>query len=423
MVLLREKRMGFCGKGQVSAVKYDFHSIISRQGRDALAVDGIGGCWWGYEPAAPKAGFDVIPMWVADMNFPTVSTIPEAVIERVKHPLYGYFQPPKEYFDAIFRWQEQQNGVSELFSEYIGYENGILGGIASALNALCLRGDPILVHTPTYVGFTNVLRDNGYSLVHSALTLDKNNVWRMDFTDMEQKIVRNRIHVLIFCSPHNPCGRVWERWELERMMELCKKYDVYVISDEIWSDLTLASYQHIPTQSVSEDAKQRTVALYAPSKTFNLAGLVGGYRIVYNQQLRERIEKASALSYYNNMNVLSMHALMGAYTLEGMRWLKELRQVLTQNVEYACAFIAEHFDGVSVSRPQGTYMLFPDCSGWCLKHRESMDNLVKAGWDVGVAWQDGRTLQSANHVRINLALPFTQVKEAFERMSRYVFTE
>ena len=143
-------------------------------------------------------------------------------------------------------------------------------------------------------------------------------------------------------------------------MELCEKYDVYVVSDEIWSDIILGGHRHIPTQSVSEDARNRTAAMYAPSKTFNLAGLVGSYHIIYNKWLRERVEKESSLAHYNDMNVLSMHALIGAYKPEGYEWLSELRQVLTGNVDFACRYIAGRFDGVRVSKPQGTYMLFLD---------------------------------------------------------------
>ena len=166
-------------------------------------------------------------------------------------------------------------------------------------------------------------------------------------------------------------------------MEIYKKHDVYVVSDEIWSDLILEGHKHIPTQSVSEDARNRTVAMYAPSKTFNLAGLVGSYHIIYNDWLRERILKESSLSHYNEMNVLSMHALIGAYKQEGYEWVDELRQVLTGNAEFACNFIQEHFDGVEVSKPEGTYMLFLDCTTWCEKHGKSIDELLKAGVEVG----------------------------------------
>lgn len=401
-------------------MKYDFTSIMDRHGKDAIAVDGLGSMP-GFAPDLPKEGFDIIPMWVADMNFPTVPTIPETIIERVKHPAYGYFSATEEYYDSIIQWQEKRNGVLGLTKECIGYENGVIGGVLSALAVFCSKGDNVLLHSPTYIGFTAGLSNNGYNIVHSPLVQDENGIWRMDYADMEKKIVENHIHATVFCSPHNPCGRVWERWEIEKAMELFQKHDVMVVSDEIWSDLTLEGYQHIPTQSVSADARNRTVALYAPSKTFNLAGLVGSYHIIYNRALRDRIDKESSLSHYNEMNVLSMHALIGAYKPEGYEWVDELRQVLTQNVDYACQYIQEHFEGVAVSRPQGTYMLFLDCTEWCKKHGKTIQELEKAGYDVGVAWQDGTMFHGPCHVRMNLALPLSRVQEAFRRLDAYVF--
>lgn len=397
-------------------MKYDFTSILDRNGKDAIAVEHIP-----IPGAQVKEGFDRIPMWVADMNFPTVPTVVEAMMERVQHPAYGYFDPSEEYYASIIRWQEKRNGVTGLKPEHIGYENGVLGGVISALNVMCSNGDNVLLHSPTYIGFTMSLENNGYHIVHSPLIKDENGVWRMDFEDMEKKIVKNRIHAAVFCSPHNPCGRVWERWEIEKAMELYKKYDVFVISDEIWSDLILEGHKHIPTQSVSEDARNRTVAMYAPSKTFNLAGLVGSYHIIYNTWLRERVLKESSLSHYNAMNVLSMHALVGAYKPEGYEWLDELRQVLTGNVEFACRYIQDHFEGIEVSKPEGTYMLFLDCTKWCEKHGKMIDELQRAGVEVGVIWQDGRPFHGPCHIRMNLALPFSRVQEAFERLDRYVF--
>ena len=400
-------------------MKYDFTSILERRGMDALAVDALGS--GGTAPNAPKAGFDVIPMWIADMNFPTVPTIPAVIAERLEHPAFGYFSPRQEYYDAIRFWQHTRNGVDGLLPAHIGYANGVLGGLASALNVICARGDGVLLHTPTYIGFTNTLHGNGYQAVLSHLVPDSDGVWRMDYEDMEQKIVENRIHAAILCSPHNPCGRVWERWELERAMELFRKYDVYVISDEIWSDLILTGHRHIPTQSISEDARMRTIGLYAPSKTFNLAGLVGSYRIVYNQWLRDQMDKEAKLTQYNNMNVLSMYALIGAYRPEGAEWVDELCQVLTGNVDYACGYIASHFEGVTASRPEGTYMLFIDCTGWCRAHGKTIRQVEEAAWDVGVAVQDGQAFHGPCHLRMNLALPLSRVQEAFDRLDRYVF--
>ena len=400
-------------------MKFDFTSILDRRGKDAIAIDLVG--MPGSPYPAPREGFDVIPMWVADMNFPVVPTIQEAMIERAKHPTFGYFMATQEYFDAIIQWQERHNDVTGLTRDHIGYENGVLGGVASALNVLCSKGDKVLVHSPTYVGFTGTLTNNGYEIVHSALVQDEQGVWRMDFEDMEKKIVEQKIHAAIFCSPHNPTGRVWEKWEVEQAMELFKKHDVMVVSDEIWSDIIRVGCKHTPTQSVSEDAKQRTVALYAPSKTFNLAGLVGSYHIIYNKWLKDRMDKESSLSHYNSMNVMSMHALLGAYKPEGYEWVEELNQVITGNVDYACDYIEKHFEGVSVSKPQGTYMLFIDCDKWCEKHGKDVGEVLAAGWDVGVIWQDGRAFHGKTHIRMNLALPLSRVQEAFQRLDKYVF--
>ena len=399
-------------------MKYDFTSVMDRHGRDAIAVDGLG---TGFAPGAPQAGIDVIPMWVADMNFPTVPTIQKAIIERAGHPAFGYFEATDEYYDAIIRWHRTRNGVTGLTREAIGYENGVLGGVISALNCVCSRGDKVLVHSPTYIGFTKSLKNNGYEAVHTPLVRDADGVWRMDYADMERHLKEEKIHAAILCSPHNPCGRVWERWELEKAMELYKRYDVYVVSDEIWSDLILGSHKHIPTQSVSEDARQRTAAFYAPSKTFNLAGLVGSYHIVYNGWWRDRMKKESSLSHYNMMNVLSMHALIGAYQPEGDVWTDELREVLTDNVDFACAYIREHFQGVEVAKPEGTYMLFVDCTGWCKAHGKTIEEVEKACWNVGVAVQDGRMFFGPCHLRMNLASPRSRIEEAFRRMDQYVF--
>ena len=399
-------------------MKYDFTSILERHGKDAIAVDGLG---TGFAPSAPKEGFDAIPMWVADMNFPVVPTIQQEVIARVQHPAFGYFDPSDEYYNAIIQWQARRNGVTGLEKQHIGYENGVLGGVVSALNCVCSRGDKVLVHSPTYIGFTRCLENNGYDIVHSPLVQDENGVWRMDFADMEKHLAEEHIHAAILCSPHNPCGRVWERWELEKAMELFKKYNVYVVSDEIWSDIILSGHKHIPTQSISEDARQRTAAMYAPSKTFNLAGLIGSYHIVYNDWWRDRINKESSLCHYNSMNVLSMHALIGAYKPEGYEWADELREVLTGNVDFACDYIAQHFEGVKVAKPEGTYMLFVDCTDWCATHGKTIQEVEQACWDVGAAVQDGTMFHGPCHLRMNLASPRSRIEEAFRRMDQYVF--
>ncbi len=399
-------------------MKYDFTTMPDRRGTNAIALDDIG-----HEgaPGAPKEGFDAIPMWVADMNFATCPAIQEEIIRRVQHPAFGYFNISDEYYQSIIRWQEKRNGVTGLEKKHIGYENGVLGGVLSTLNVLCSRGDPVLIQTPHYIGFTHALQYNGYRLVHNPLVRDADGIWRMDYEDMEKKIVENKIHAAIFCAPHNPCGRIWEPEEIRKAMEIFEKHDVWVVSDEIWSDLTFNGHKHTPVQSVSEYARNHTAAFYAPSKTFNLAGLVGSYHIIYNDWLRDRQAKASTMSDYNNMNVLSMHALLGAYGPEGEEWVDELRETLSGNINFACDFIRNYFPGVTLMKPEGTYMLFLDCEEWCKAHNLTIDELLVLGTDVGVAWQPGWLFNGPWSIRMNLALPLQKVQEAFNRLKQYVF--
>ena len=401
-------------------MRYDFTSILEREGKDAFALDGIGK-YPGFAPDLPDKGFDVIPMWVADMNFPTVPTVISSISERLKYPHFGYFMIREEYTNAIIDWHLKRHGTKDLTKEDIGYENGVLGGVVSALNIYCSKGDKVLVHSPLYIGFKNILENNGYKIIASDLIKDEKGIYRMDYEDMEKKIKENKIHATIFCSPHNPCGRVWEKEELLKAMEIFEKYDVNIAADEIWSDLILHKNKHIPTQSVNDYAKNHTIALYSTSKTFNLSGLVGSYHIVYNKYLRDRLQKESSLCHYNDMNMLSMYALIGAYKPEGHEWVDELNQVLSGNMDYALNFIKEHFKGVTFSPPEGSYMLFLDCTEFCKENNKTIEEVEKAAWKVGVAIQDGKMFNGPYHLRLNLALPLSRVKEAFDRLDKYVF--
>ncbi|MDD5858946.1 MAG: aminotransferase class I/II-fold pyridoxal phosphate-dependent enzyme [Eubacteriales bacterium] len=401
-------------------MQYDFETLLDRRGMDAMAVDAVG-MPGGFAPSAPKEGFDFIPMWVADMNFPTARSIQDAIIRRAEHPAFGYFLPSKEYYRAIIEWHRKRKGVDGLTREAIGYENGVLGGIVSALKVFAAPGDNVLLHSPTYVGFTHAVEGNGYHIVHSPLVRDEDGVWRMDYADMDRKIRENHIHVAIFCNPHNPCGRVWSRDEISRAMEVYQKNDVWVLADEIWSDLIMNGHHYTPVQSVSDWAREHVLAFYAPSKTFNLAGLIGSYHVIYNRPVRERVEGISAKLVYNSMNVFSEHALIGAYSDEGEDWLNQLLPVLSENVNYAADFVRDHFEGVTTFRTEGTYMMLLDCTEWLKVHDKTIGELLKAGWDVGVGWQDGRQFAAPTSIRLNLASPHSQIVKAFERMDRYVF--
>lgn len=397
-------------------MKYDFTTVLDRRGRDSTAADVIP-----FKGFQVDEGFDPIPMWIADMSFKAAPAVMDAIYRRMEMPNFGYFPLPKEYFDSIIRWQQKRNGVEGLLPEHIGYENGVLGGVSSALQAFTAPGEEVLVHSPTYVGFTHTFQDTGRIAVHSPLKRDEEGIWRMDYEDMDRKIKEHNIHLAIFCSPHNPCGRVWERREIERAMEVYAANNCLVISDEIWSDIIMPGYKHIPTQSISEDARERTIAFYAPSKTFSLAGLVGSYHIIYNKYLRERVLRQSRLSHYNDPNVLSVHALIGGFSPEGEAWADEMIQVVKGNLDYACGFIRDNFPGVKVMRPQGTYMLFLDCGDFCRSRGISISQLQERGVRRGVIWQNGEDFLLPDSIRMNFALPRSLAEEAMERLKKYVF--
>ena len=395
---------------------YDFTTVLDRAGHDCTAADIIP-----FKNFTVDQGFSVIPMWVADMSFPVAPPILKAVQDRLSFPFLGYFPLSDEYYDSIIRWQSRRNGVMDLKREHIGYENGVLGGVSSAVQAFTNPGDKILIHSPTYVGFTHTMADLGREIVHSELKRDENGVWRMDYADMDAKLKEHDIHFAVFCSPHNPCGRVWERREIEKAMEIYAANNCIVVSDEIWSDIIMPGHRHVPTQSVSEDARRRTIALYAPSKTFSLAGLIGSYHIVYDPYLRHRLERRGDMSHYNSCNVLSMHALTGAYSPEGEEWAEQMVAVVDKNFAYACGFIRDNFPGVRVMRPEGTYMLFLDVSRWLREHGLTLQELLRRGVGCGVIWQDGEAFIYPDSIRMNLALPLSQLQEAMERLRKYAF--
>ena len=394
---------------------YDFSTVLAREGRDSLAADHVP-----IPGVNVREGFSRIPMWVADMSFPTAPEILSAMRERLDFPSFGYYALSDAYYDSIIAWHRRRHGTEGLLPEHIGYENGVLGGVSTAIQMLSCPGEKLLLHSPAYVGFTHVLHDIGRVPVHSELRRDADGVWRMDYEDMERKLRDEKIHLAILCSPHNPCGRVWERWELERAMALFQAYGVTVISDEIWSDIVMPGHRHIPTQNLSADARSRTLSFYAPSKTFSLAGLVGSYHIVYDPALRDRLRRRSAMSHYNAGNVLSMHALIAAYDrAEG--WADEMIRSVDGNIRFACGYIAAHFPGVRVMPAQGTYMLFLDCADWLRAHGDTLDALLRRGAEVGVLWQNGEDFLCPDSIRLNLALPRSQLEEAFERLRAFAF--
>lgn len=390
-------------------MNYDFDKVWDRVGHDAMKWDAARNP----ESAVYTTAESIIPMWVADMDFATAPSVVDALKERIEHPLFGYFPLPDRYINAIANWQKTRFGVEyPIERNNIMYQNSVLGGVSSFLSAYTLPGENVLVNSSTYVGFQGTAKNAARTLCYSDLEKDENGVYRMNFEDMEKKIEDNKISVMIFCSPHNPTGRVWERWEIEKVVEMCDRHDVKIISDEIWSDFIVdPACKHIPTQSVSERARQITMALYAPSKTFNLAGLVGSYSLMYNQQMINKITAVSASTHYNGANVLSCHALIGGYE-GGAEWVDQLVRYIRGNQEYIVNYINDHFKGVSAYLPQGTYLLWvnvTDCG-------KDLDTVIKEMKEVGVLVNDGRAFKGQGFLRFNTACPRSLCEEAMKRL-------
>ena len=393
-------------------MQYDFTSLMDRHGKDAIAVDGVGGPG---APGAPKAGFDVIPMWVADMNFPTCPTIQQAIIARAQHPAFGYFDPTPEYYDSIIRWQGTRNGVQGLAKEHIGYENGVLGGVISALNCVCSRGDKVLLHSPTYIGFTHCLENNGYQIIHSPLVKDEANVWRMDFADMERRLKEEHIHAAILCNPHNPSGRVFTKEELTAMGDICVKHGVTVVSDEIHNDFVFRG-EHTVFASIKKEFEDICVVCTSPSKTFNLASMMISNIFVPNKELRQKFQHQVDAAGISQLGVLGLVATQTAYE-KGDEWYESMLKYVWENIAYVKKYVKDNMPGVNVIDGEGTYLLWLDFRGTGIDADELDRRIIydaKLWLDSGKIF--GKT--GTGFQRINVAAPRKTIEECMERIKK-----
>ena len=401
---------------------YNFDEIIDRRNTNSENVEGwrpyIFHC--GPERVFPYKDEEFIRMWVADMEFAVAPEILQAITDRVHRRILGYtLVYDKGYYEVLRAWCESRYGWS-FPKEQLTFSPGVIPALYQLTEDLVkpLNGR-VLTMTPAYGFFLHACEYNGVELVTSPLR-EEGGRFSIDWEDLEAKAADPDVKLLMLCNPHNPTGRIWTEEELRHMAAIIEKHRLWVVSDEIHCDLIRTGLRHTPLGKIMPDY-DRLITCMSASKTFNLAGLVGSYHIIYNPYLRDRVRAKSSKPHYNDMNVLSMHALIGAYKPEGYEWVEELRETISGNVNFACDYITQHFEGVSVSKPEGTYMLFLDCTDWCKAHGKTIAEVEKAGWNVGVAWQDGRMFHGPCAIRMNLALPLTRVQEAFERLDKYVF--
>ncbi|MFE4898434.1 MalY/PatB family protein [Peribacillus butanolivorans] len=318
---------------------------------------------------------DVLPMWVADMDFPSPEGIQKALIERLNHPIFGYTVPSETVFTEIQSWLRDQHSWP-ITKEWISFSSGVVSAIGTTIQAFTNPGDKILVQSPVYTPFFDMVKNNDREVVNSPLIIE-NDRFKIDFTDFEDKL-KSGVKLFLFCSPHNPGGRVWTKDELLRIGELCVKYDVIIVSDEIHADLFHSTSRHYPIASLSEQLSDITVTLMAPSKTFNIAGIQASFLITSNKKLQKQLQKAQTKLAFHGLNILALTAMEAAYR-EGLPWLKEMIAYIEENIKVAEEFIAAEIPALHVMHPDASYLLWIDCRDLGLNDKEIKERLIHQG--------------------------------------------
>ncbi|MFJ7684147.1 MalY/PatB family protein [Peribacillus butanolivorans] len=318
---------------------------------------------------------DVLPMWVADMDFPSPEGIQKALIERLNHPIFGYTVPSETVFTEIQSWLRDQHSWP-ITKEWISFSSGVVSAIGTTIQAFTNPGDKILVQSPVYTPFFDMIKNNDREVVNSPLIIEDDR-FKIDFTDFEDKL-KSGVKLFLFCNPHNPGGRVWTKDELLRIGELCVKYNVIIVSDEIHADLFHSTSRHYPIASLSEQLSDITVTLMAPSKTFNIAGIQASFLITSNEKLQKQLQKAQTKLAFHGLNILALTAMEAAYR-EGLPWLKDMIAYIEENIKVAEEFIAAEIPALHVMHPDASYLLWIDCRDLGLNDKEIKERLIHQG--------------------------------------------
>ena len=386
---------------------YNFDKIIDRSNTHSVKFD-LRKLYFGRE--------DVIPLWVADMDFETPNFIREAIKKRAEHPIYGYTIKSEGYFNAIINWLKDRH-LWEVKKEEISFSPGVVPGFTLAILAYSKPGDQVVVQPPVYFPFFQSVTDNGRKLIHNQL-LEKDNYYTIDFEDLEKKLSHPKTTLFLISSPHNPVGRVWSKEELEKMVELCKKYNVLLLSDEIHGDLVFKEYQHIPSSSISDDAKDSCITFMAPSKTFNVAGLSSSFLVIQNPNLKKRYEEVLQAYHLGGGNIFGAVALQAAFE-KGHDWLDELMSYLQKNVDYVSDFFASNLPQISFQKPEATYLLWLNCKSLNLD-AEALKKLfveeAALGLNAGSIFGPG----GDGYMRMNVACPKSVLEKALHQLLKAI---
>jgi len=380
-------------------MKYNFDEIVPRRNTNCVKWD-----------SSPND--DILPMWVADMDFRTAPAIIDALIRRAQHGIFGYTKPPQAYYDAVIAWFERRHQFT-IQKEWILYTTGVVPALSAIIKALTVPGDQVIVQTPVYHCFFSSIRNNGCEITTNKL-IYKDGVYRIDFDDLEKKTSDPKAKLLLLCSPHNPAARVWTEAELHRIGEICIRNQVIIISDEIHCDLVFENHRHIPFASISEQFLQNSVTCTAPSKTFNLAGIQAANIIASDEIIRKKINKALNINEVCDINAFAVEAVIAAYN-EGEDWLEELKLYLYDNYLYLKQFIETALPYIKILPLEATYLVWLDCSALRQSSREIAKNLLEKEY----LWVNEGAMYGENgegFIRLNIACPRATLTEGLMKL-------
>ncbi|MFV0464987.1 MAG: MalY/PatB family protein [Lachnospiraceae bacterium] len=380
--------------------KYDFDQIIDRKNTKSLKYD------FALKKGMPE---DILPLWVADMDFPAADEILSAMRKQLEHGIFGYAEPDDGYFDAVANWMKKRHEF-EVQRSWLVKTPGIVFALAMAVQAYTQKGDGILIQTPVYYPFRSVIEDNERVVVENPLVPDEDGIFQMDFEDLERQLQQKSVKFMIFCSPHNPVSRVWTRKEQQRLIDLCIKYEVIIFSDEIHQDFVFGENRHNVLLNVDPAIANQVIIATAPSKTFNLAGLQISNLFIPNKDLRNRLKARMDASGYSQLNIFGLVSCEAAYRY-GEDWLEQLKTYLEGNVEYIRHFLAQEMPNVRLIEPQGTYLLWLDFKGLALSEEQINKKIMKKA----KVWLDHGTMfgkEGNGYQRINIACPRAILEKA-----------
>lgn len=388
-------------------MKYNFNEIIDRKGTDSLKYD------FAVERGLPK---DVLPLWVADMDFPVEDHIKEALIKAAEHAIFGYSDTKDDYFEVLSSWYERRF-FWKVKKEWLVKTPGVVFAIAMAIQALTKENEAIIIQEPVYYPFSSTIRANNRKLVINNLVLKKDK-YHIDLVDFEKKIIENNVKLFILCSPHNPVGRVWTREELQKLANICLKHKVYIFSDEIHSDLVYEKDTHTIFANLGKDVEDSCIVATAPSKTFNIAGLQVSNIWIANEKMRDAFKEAIDRAGYSQLNNMGLIATKAAYKY-GEEWLEELKIYLKSNIDFVREFLKDKLPNIKLMEPEGTYLLWLDCRELGLSEKERqglIQNKAKLWLDTGTMF--GKA--GAGFERINIACPRKTLEEAMNRLKEAI---